>query len=230
MATLVFWGGVAAALLTGAYITRAFLMTFHGEYRGGASEQQVDTLHRGGLHESPWIMIGPIVVLSVLAVVAWVANAPGIHLITDLLHPLGAEVESFHARVAAIALTAGLAGVASAVLFRRMRGNTSPLARNPFTPVVTLLTRKYYVDELYEDVLVRRVMHRGIWRALAWFDSDRGVVDRTVNTVGLVGRNVGRVVAKAQSGQLQTYAAVLSVGVVIIFAAYVAWGGGLAEP
>src|SRR5215217_3553397 len=65
-----FYGmGVLAALLTAFYMARLMAMTFLGESRTGARERE-------HLHEAPWIMTGPLVVLGVLSLVGGVLNLP----------------------------------------------------------------------------------------------------------------------------------------------------------
>ena len=65
-----FYGmGVLAALLTAFYMARLMAMTFLGENRTGEKE-------RAHLHEAPWIMTGPLVVLGVLSVIGGVLNLP----------------------------------------------------------------------------------------------------------------------------------------------------------
>jgi NADH-quinone oxidoreductase subunit L len=229
LSQVVFWGGAFVAFLTATYFMRALYMTFHGTYRGGAGTSSGSRTGDAGssreLHESPTVMVVPLVVLAVLAVGAWIADAPGVHLITDLLEPLGATPEEILLAPVTISIAAALGGIGVATLLYRSGATSAPVFNGPLAPLVRLLTNKYYIDELYENLIIRRTMFRGVWGALAWFDSDRGVVDRTVNTVGLVGRNVGRAVARAQSGQVQTYAAVFSLGVVAVYAAYAVWGG-----
>src|SRR2546422_691450 len=69
-AWLVFWVfGLAAALLTAFYMTRLMLYTFHGPNRTGEKERE-------HLHEAPWIMTGPLVVLGVLTVIGGALNIP----------------------------------------------------------------------------------------------------------------------------------------------------------
>ena len=63
--------GLAAALLTAIYMTRMMLYTFHGPNRTGEKERE-------HLHEAPWIMTGPLVVLGVLSVVGGWLNLPGV--------------------------------------------------------------------------------------------------------------------------------------------------------
>ena len=225
---LVFWGGAFAAFLTASYVMRAFYMTFHGTYRGAARPERSDAGPNGGhgrLHESPRVMVAPMAVLAALALGVWVLNAPGVSpLITNLLEPLGAESERILPMPVVISVVAALAGVAVATRIYGSGATDAPAIRRRFRPIVRLLTNKYYIDGLYEDAIVRRAMFRGLWRAMAWFDSDRGVVDRAVNTVGLFGRNVGRGLARAQTGQFQTYAAAFTLGIVAIFTVYSLWG------
>lgn len=227
LGTVVFWTGVVGAFLTATYIFRAFYMTFHGSYRGGQAEEAPDgDTHHGGLHESPMVMVAPMALLGLLAIGSWVVNFPGVHYFTTLLEPLGAHPEDLQWTPAGIGLAAGLSGIVVATLLYRSGATRAPFISRPLAPIAALLTHKYYMDELYEGLIVRRLFYNRLSRFLTWFDSDKGVVDRAVNGAGLVGRNLGRGVARLQTGQLQTYAAVLSFGVVVIVAAYVVWGGG----
>ncbi|HEX8672806.1 MAG TPA: hypothetical protein VF710_13000, partial [Longimicrobium sp.] len=59
------------ALLTAVYMTRMMLYTFHGANRTGEGE-------RSHLHEAPWIMTGPLVVLGVLTVFGGWLNIPAL--------------------------------------------------------------------------------------------------------------------------------------------------------
>src|SRR4051812_13412823 len=69
----VFWGfGLIAALLTAFYMTRLMLYTFHGPNRTGEKE-------RGHLHEAPWIMTGPLVVLGLLSAAGGLLNVPALY-------------------------------------------------------------------------------------------------------------------------------------------------------
>src|SRR5438128_6001025 len=87
----VFWGmGLAAALLTAFYMTRLMLYTFHGPNRTGEAA-------RPHLHEAPWVMTAPLVVLGVLSAAGGVLNLP------DLFRA-GARLEHWLAPVTAAAL------------------------------------------------------------------------------------------------------------------------------
>jgi NADH:ubiquinone oxidoreductase subunit 5 (subunit L)/multisubunit Na+/H+ antiporter MnhA subunit len=78
-----------------------------------------------------------------------------------------------------------------------------------------IVSRKYYFDELYEDVIARRILYRGIFKALAWFDMN--VVDRIGDAIGWQGRNVGKIIAVIQTGQTQMYLGSIAIGVLTLF-------------
>src|SRR4029079_812841 len=71
--------GLAAALLTAIYMTRMMLYTFHGPVRTGTEEEKY-------LHEVPWVMTGPLVVLAILTIFGGWLNLPEV--VTDIL-PVG---------------------------------------------------------------------------------------------------------------------------------------------
>src|SRR5512142_1646489 len=76
----VFWGlGLGAALLTAFYMTRMMLYTFHGPNRTGSREQE-------HLHDAPWVMTGPLVVLGLLAAVGGLLNVPTLFGGNEWLH------------------------------------------------------------------------------------------------------------------------------------------------
>ena len=80
--------------------------------------------------------------------------------------------------------------------------------------VHTLLSHKYYVDELYEAAIVQPIKllsTSGLWKGL-----DAGVIDGAVNGVGQTIRGGSNGLRRAQTGSIRTYAAFLFLGVVLI--------------
>ena len=66
---VLFWLALITVFLTAFYMFRAIFMTFHGKYRGGDKESGKDYSHT---HESPWVMVAPLVFLALLAIgVGW---------------------------------------------------------------------------------------------------------------------------------------------------------------
>ena len=100
-----------------------------------------------------------------------------------------------------------------------------PLARGG--PIYKVLSRKYFVDELYEGLIVRRVFYRFFAGLTDWLD--RSVVDGIVDLTAWLTRQVGRLVAQLQTGQVQFYGAVIVLGAVLILVGYLAFGAGLGE-
>ncbi|HXE58934.1 MAG TPA: NADH-quinone oxidoreductase subunit L [Gemmatimonadales bacterium] len=216
--------GVAAAFITAFYMARMMAMTFHGENRTGAEE-------RRHLHEAPWIMTGPLVVLGVLSAVGGWLNLPAFfplgpqHLMGHWLEPVTRGAEAFlrvelpHGAVE-YALVGGavLVGVLGLVLgFRTTLASPILPAREaaPDRGFARVLYRKYYVDELYDAVVVRPL----VWlsRAVLWRTVDQGVIDGAgVNGAAALSRGLGRLGSWAQTGQVGLYVALFVVGVLWI--------------
>ena len=239
--TLVFL--LTGVLLTAFYTFRMIYMTFHGEFRGGAEQEradlaaegQPDTGHLGEVHlaESPIFMWFPMVLLGVAVVFSGYLLNPqwvevfGIpkHWITEFLieglksTPLGGvvhlEIPAFNRWMVAASTVIALAGIglASVLYLRRSAANKDPL--ESIKPVHTLLSRKYFLDELYEDVIVRRSFHNGIARVVDWVD--RVVVDGVVDAIGSISRNLGpNFISRFQTGEVQAYGIALTLGSLLI--------------
>ncbi len=222
--------GLSAALMTAVYMTRMMLYTFHGPNRTGDAERQ-------HLKEAPWIMTGPLVVLAALTLVGGWLNLPE-------FAPLGAVggLDKWLEPVVGEATKRVIGGAAPVApglelgLVAR-RGRSSPLAGigiavTRLKPQTLLpksqspqeegfekvLVNKYYVDEIYDDAIVKPIV--GTSRGLLWRGIDAGLIDGLgVNGAGYLARFVGWVGSQFQSGQLGTYAWVLVIGVLAVLGA-----------
>ena len=108
-----------------------------------------------------------------------------------------------------------LAGIAlaTALYLRRASGSAEPLESVKL--VHTLLAEKYYVDALYEEIIVRRAFYRWFAGAVDW--ADRNLLDGFVDAVGFVFRNMGpHVLARLQTGEVQAYGLALALGSLLI--------------
>ena len=247
VARVVVAGLLAAVLLTGFYTLRMIIMTFHGEFRGGVEKELEDrgqlvpagAAGHGGVHlaESPLVMLAPMVALGVGSVVAgFLANPQWINifgipkhwtsdfllegLVPNLL-PDGMElhVPSFNPWMALASTGIALGGLGLAgLLYRRRAGpQREPLER--VKPVHRLLSEKYYLDALYEGALVRRFFYRAFAGTIDWVD--RNLVDGTVDLVAGIFRNFGPLIlSRLQTGQVQTYGAVVALGGLIILVGF----------
>jgi len=210
--------GVAAALLTAFYMARLMALTFLGENRTGEQE-------RGLLHEAPWIMTGPLVVLGVLSLVGGALNLPhfvgGNAAMERWLEPVmepGMRLNHLVMPEGSTDLLLGGVAVAIGVLglvlgFRATLGRpTLPARQAPAdTGLALVLNRKYYVDELYDGLFVRPV--EWISRMVLWKGVDQTIVDGVaVNGAARVSRGLGWLGGRLQSGQVGVYVVVFLVG------------------
>ena len=118
-----------------------------------------------------------------------------------------------------VKMVAGLA--LGLLLYRRRREDERVPQRGPqrdpleaARPVHALLTQKYYVDALYEDAVVRRAFYRIIAAGADWLD--RNLVDGTVDAIGWIFRNIGSVIGRLQTGQVQAYGTMIALGSLLI--------------
>jgi len=215
---VLFWLALITVFMTAFYMFRAIFMTFHGEYRGGASDEHGDHSHP---HESPRVMVAPLVFLAFMAVVAGWWNVTGGF--TEFMgeHP-HTEAHGFFQGLFGvlthplplIALFVGLSGIFLAYAIYGAGWISAEKIRKAVRPIHSLLEQKYFFDELYEGVIVKNVLYRGLFNLFQLFDAN--VVDGTVDAVAEGTRTGGEAVRKTQTGQLQLYGLFIGMGAVII--------------
>jgi len=224
--------GLAAALLTAIYMTRMMLYTFHGPNRTGDKE-------RSHLAEAPWIMTGPLVVLGVLSLFGGWLNLPDLiplgpigvleHWLEPVVGPATVAVtgpgEAAHAITTEVALIGAAVAIAVVgiliALVRLKPARLVPKAQAPEEQgIERVLREKYYVDELYDRVIVRPTVW--ISRNVLSAGVDQGIIDKFLVTwVGTgIPRLFGWFGSRLQSGQVGTYAWVLLIGVIAVLGAF----------
>jgi NADH-quinone oxidoreductase subunit L len=213
-----FWIAFITVFLTALYIARVIFLTFGGEYRGGEqpAEAHGTAAHAREPHESPWVMALPLAVLAVPAVASGFANISGgvAHLLEGAL-PEGVELHevSFSYGMAASSTAAALAGLFVAWLFYGLQVFSAENVRRALAPLHKLISNKYYMDDLYEKVIVGTLFYRGVAFVLDQFD--RRVVDGIVNGVAWSIARAAGGLRRLQSGQVQAYGAIAFVGLLI---------------
>ncbi|MGH7477205.1 MAG: NADH-quinone oxidoreductase subunit L [Longimicrobiales bacterium] len=233
----VFWiMALLAALLTAFYMTRLMILTFHGRNRSGQHAREQ-------LHEAPAVMWVPLAILALLStvggwinvphaiaelpVLGWVPNSEWLH---DWLHPVIAPADAiFAARVGEPLHQAPLGGgepawalisfavavvvivVGSALLLRRHYA--AAVESSEPTGFQRVLYRKWYVDELYDRLIVRPVLvgSRAAWRLI-----DQRLIDGAVDGMAQLSALVGWAGSRVQTGQLNAYAFAIVIGVLLI--------------
>ena len=175
------WTLVGGAVMTSAYIFRLYLLCFHGAEKG-----------KGHAHESPWVMVAPMILLALGAVFVGLLGSPVTN--HELFHLLG-ESEGHHGvdlKVLVISLLAASAGFGLAWAVGVRKQNWLPQALRPLGKgLYTLAFRKYYVDECYQKLIIEPFA--AATRTLARFDLS--VIDGWVNGTGRAGRLLGEIKA-----------------------------------
>jgi len=236
----VFWLlGVTTAFVTSFYMFRLWFMTFFGAYRGATARDghgHNDHGHRHGhdeLHESPWVMLGPLVVLAVLSVVGgWVGIGGRFeHFLAPVFQSGGAEL-AIEAADAASKTTEYLLMAASLVAaFLGFALSWTLYYLSPAVPariaeglggLYRAVVNKYYVDELYALLFVKPVLDGST--EILWHGVDQGVIDATVDNSADSARHVSDNLRHMQSGNLRSYAGWVAAGGAIVIA-YMIWMG-----
>jgi NADH-quinone oxidoreductase subunit L len=209
-------------LLTAFYMTRLMLYTFHGPNRTGEKEQP-------HLHEAPWIMTGPLLVLGVLSAAGGLINLPELyHGNAWLHHWLEPITQASAPLLPAVPLSSStewlLVGIAVAVAVVGIVGAWRLLKPEALLPArsapeergfARVLRNKWYVDEIYDALIVRPL----VWfsREVLWRQVDQRVIDgAAVNGAARGARALGWANRWLQSGQVGIYVAVFVVGVLLI--------------
>jgi NADH-quinone oxidoreductase subunit L len=209
---VLFYLAMLTVSMTAFYIFRVVFLTFGGEYRGGSPEAH------GHPHESPRVMVLPMVVLAILAVVSGWFNVTG-----AFSQFLGhGETRSFvtgffgvfaHPLPWLSLIMAGL-GIFLAYAMYSAKWLSAERIGKLFSPLYSLLYRKYFFDEFYESILVRRTLINGVFTGLQQFDTYG--VDGAVNGIANATIAGGRAMRRAQTGQLQLYGLVIALGILAI--------------
>src|SRR5208282_5552246 len=240
----VFWLiGVITAFITSFYMFRLWFLTFFGDYRGtaaqGAAHGHDDHSHgHGSPHESPWVMLGPLVVLAFLSLVGgWIGIGGRFeHFLAPVFHPFyEASATEYLAHQ-----TAGEAGTGTETLLTLISVGAAFLGlflawtlyfRRPQLPariaaslggLYQAVAHKYYIDELYNVLFVKPLIDGST--AILWHGVDQNVIDATVNNSASAARHVSDNVRHMQSGNLRSYAGWVAAGGAVVIA-YMIWMG-----
>jgi len=212
------WGAWAilllgfAAIMTAFYSTRLFIRTFMGK--------PMDQHVHDHTHESSFIMTGPLMFLSLLAIfsgfvifhdVGTALGFPGG--ITEFIFPFGHEPHKYHIdwAFAAGSLAMGVIGVSAGAWMYWGNSTARSTALAEWSPgLYDMIRRKFYFDELYQAAIDRVVL--GFSYVVAWFDryvvNDTGV-DGTAQLTGFS----GGVLKYLQTGRVPNYAMAIAIGV-----------------
>jgi NADH-quinone oxidoreductase subunit L len=273
----VIWAiGVLTAGLTSFYMFRLWFMTFFGELKLGSVDEGEeahaaaapahaahgsashshghadDQAHgHGGVHESPWIMLAPLVILAALSVVGGWAGIPqfmgGHNEVEHFLSPVmqsgpavageavsDKDATTSHAGettpentseewlLAGTSVAAALIGLFFAYLLYYKNPELPERITAKMHGIYMMVLHKYYVDEGYGAIFVKPLL--ALSTVVLWRGVDQGVIDGLVNGAGTASRGVGNELRQMQSGNIRSYAAWVAIGGAAIVA-FMIWLG-----
>ena len=202
--TALFGLALLAALLTACYMTRLVVLTFFGRFRGGPEVEH-------HVHESPWVMLAPLVILAVGSAVAGRAAIP--HLLQPVFRIEELAVHHVDWLPVAATLTAAVGIVLALYLYLAQPAVRAALA-SPFRPLLAVFGAKYFFDHVY-DAFASRVVVGGSDRLL-WKGMDEAVIDGTVNRTATITGALAEMLRPLQTGFVRHYALVVLAGAVAL--------------
>ena len=202
--------GLTGSFLTAFYMFRLLFLTFFGEFRG--NEHQ-----KSHLHESPWAITLPLVILAVLATLGGLLNMPeglgGHEMLATWLKPVIAGygiAEAYEAGdhasleniLMAVSVVVALCGIGLSYVFY-MSKNERPVEEGVrLSPIHRLVYHKFYIDELYDRVFVRPI---SFLSRVFGFVFEYLIIDLAVTAIGAMARVMGKGLRYAQSGSTGLY-------------------------
>jgi NADH-quinone oxidoreductase subunit L len=209
--------GVLGAFTTAWYMFRLYATTFLGRFRGTPEQHEL-------LHESPAAITIPLIVLAVLAIVGgWIGIpkvfAPNAHLLEHFLEPIFAksnELKQAHQLNHSTEWTliaVSVAGSLIAAIAAWTRFSRKPELEEAHG-VGKVLANKWYVDELYDRIIIKPVNAIG-----DFFNQqvEKGLIDWIVNGSGRLVQYGSRQMRWIQSGQVGSYVLLMVLGMLVFF-------------
>jgi NADH-quinone oxidoreductase subunit L len=255
--------GVTTAFITSFYMFRLWFLTFFGDYRGGAAEHDVThesadahAMHdrhghdhdhnshghdshgnhdHGSPHESPWVMLAPLVILALLSFVGgWVGIGGRFeHFLapvfqagpaSELAHETAGEASGAGTEtiLMVISVSAAVLGLLLAWLLYFRRPQLPARIATSLGGLYRAVSNKYYVDEIYAALFVKPLLDGST--TILWHGVDQGVIDAAVNDSASAARHVSDSARHMQSGNLRSYAGWIAAGGAVVIA-YMVWMG-----
>jgi NADH-quinone oxidoreductase subunit L len=235
--------GLITAGLTSFYMFRLWFKTFFGpeHFNGHAdlhdhgaavyahsgshavmvADHEEERPH--GVHESPWIMLGPLVILAILSVIGgWVGVSAALgghdeigHFL-DTVFTTGATVEAATASrgqelgLAAISVLVAAIGFYIAYVFYYKKPRTAAALAGRAPALYRLVENKFYIDEIYSALIVAPLLMFS--RLFLGGVIDGGIVNGSGAAAGATTRGLSSLVRRVQSGNIRSYAGWLALG------------------
>ncbi len=206
---LVFVLMLISVAMTSIYMFRLYFMVFHGTFKS-------DEETRHHLHESPWAMTVPLIILAILSVIGGALNLPGL-IFHDSAHWFGnyltagteglSKVHTHHPdaiftwilMISASAMTLGIMAWAYITYAKHQK---TALRDEELKGWQRLSNAKLYIDEIYATLFVKPVE----WMASSGYKYlELGFFNEAVNSISKLFNTLGFYVVKLQKGILTSY-------------------------
>jgi NADH-quinone oxidoreductase subunit L len=217
------WGlALLGSAMTSFYMFRLLIVTFWGTFRG--TEEQ-----KHHLHESPFVITLPLMVLAGLSIVGGFMGIPHVfahdaHWLEKFMKPLFTETAKLNEHFGHLHLSANqeyglmgasvLAALASMIVAIFMFSKRVPAADDKMTGLPKLVYNKYYIDEIYDTLIAKPIM--GLSTAL--YQIGESIVDGIVNAVGHFTKMLSDLFRRLQTGTVGFYVLVMVIGMVAFLA------------
>jgi len=219
---IIFWlVGVITAMMTAFYMFRLYLLTFEGSKRFG---------HDKHPHESPKVMTIPLMVLAVLSIIGGFIGIPEIfsgeygNQFHNWLSPIFADAErkllhfGYHSHFEELLLmTLSVLFAGGSIFLARYiylkSPNIADNVSNRFSGLYKTLWNKYYVDEIYDAIIVNPIVV--VSKNVLWKFTDGKIIDGLIHSIAKLIDLSAAVLRKFQSGIAQFYALIMVLGIAI---------------
>ena len=221
--------GALTAFITAFYMFRLYFLTFEGKERFGHEKPASTRSNRGEHpHESPNVMVIPLIILAVLSAIGGFIGIPEIfsgehgNIFHGWLEPVFKNAErklaiyGLHTHFQEILLmTISVAGAAGSIFFARYiylrKPSIASGTAKKFKSIYNLLWNKYFVDELYDATVINPIVKTS--DSFLWRIADNKIIDGLVNGIASLIGSASGVIRKIQTGVAQFYAVVMMVGI-----------------
>ncbi|MCC7231480.1 MAG: NADH-quinone oxidoreductase subunit L [Bacteroidia bacterium] len=207
------------SVLTAIYMFRLFFLTFYGTFRGNREQEH-------HLHESPPVITIPLVILAILSTLGGFLGMPSIlsshHFFDTFLSPSiapgtlagsGEVSHTFEWTVVAVSVLVLAAVIIWLYSRYQTRGNVPPQEEASFTPAYRVLNHKYYIDEIYDTIIVKPLYGLGV---VFWTLVDNRLVDGVVTGINKGVLYSSQMLRRVQTGNIGFYIFVMVFGIIAL--------------
>jgi len=236
--------GWVTAGLTSFYMFRLWYLTFLGESRADSHELAEqgapvhvrsdsklvsEAEHAHGVHDSPWVMLGPLVILAILATIGGFIGVPAAmgghdeigHFLEPVVGsgpraPVG-ESSGLELALSASVVLIGLLGLLVVHILYKVKPDLPHKLATRLHGFYNLVVHKYWVDQIYGALIVTPLLLISRYLLKGLFD--RGVIDGAGFAAGATAQGFGAIVQRVQSGNIRSYAGWLALGAAVLLIA-----------